>query len=78
MTLILMASLAIVFCLIFFGSFFGFAINEMSGNPYLLVVGLLIPGAVLGYLLQNALAFVLFGFSYLCGMVVGEMLRGSR
>lgn len=78
MSLILIASLAIVFCLIFFGAFFGFAINEFSGDPYLLVFGLLIPGALIGYLLANSLAFVLFGFSYLCGMVVGEMLGGSR
>lgn len=78
MSLVLLASLAIVFCLIFLGSFLGFAINELSGNSYLLVFGLLIPGALIGYLLENVSAFVLFGFSYLCGMVVGEILRAKK
>lgn len=75
MTLIILATIAIVLSTIVFGAYLGFAISDLSCNePYYLVLGLLVSGFAFVLLIDNAVGFLLFGMSYMAGMFLSDIL----
>jgi hypothetical protein len=78
MSLILIASICIVFTIIFFGGFSGFVVGDMTENFFIWLAMAFIPASIIAIMLDNAYAFLLYGISYFLGLMVSECFRAVK
>lgn len=78
MGMILLLAVMICVAIIFIAAFSGFVINDNTDSIGILLFGLIVPASITAHLVDNSLAFVLYGLSYFCGIQVSEVFKAAQ
>jgi hypothetical protein len=78
MTIILLASLAIVFTIIVLAGFSGFVVVDNVDNLFIIIAAAIVPASVAAYLLGNPFAALLWGAAFITGGLVADIIEAGR